>query len=66
MTARVVLLLLGALPSAAWACPSCADPKDPTQAAFLGPTIFMSLLPLAMMAGIFSYQWWAMRRPMST
>lgn len=47
---------------AAWACATCFDPKDQTQSAFLGPTIFMSLLPLAMMAGIGGWIWWMNRR----
>lgn len=44
--------------STAWACPACywANPKG--FAAYIGSTILMSLLPLALLAGIV----WSVRR----
>ena len=44
-----ILLLTAASP--AWACPVCMAPGGPNSDAFLGSTIFLSLLPLAMMFG---------------
>lgn len=57
-----ILLARMPFPSVAFACSSCNDPKDQGQAAFLGPTIFMSLLPLTMLGAIGGYLWWRARR----
>jgi hypothetical protein len=46
----------------AWACSSCIDPKDQRQSGYLGPTIFMSFLPLTMIGLIGGFMWWANRR----
>lgn len=58
---RIGLLGLWAMPSAAWACSSCFDPKDASNDAFLGSTVFLSLLPLLMMAGVGAYVFWRVR-----
>jgi hypothetical protein len=39
--------------ASAWACATCVDPEE--SSALLIPTLGMSLLPLAMLAGI---AWW--------
>jgi hypothetical protein len=46
----VALLVL--LPDSAHACPVCFDPRDENRFAFLGTTIFLSLLPLGLVAGV--------------
>ena len=46
---------------AAWACPVCSDPNDPNQTAYLVSTIFMSLLPLAVIGGGAWWLWSRMR-----
>ncbi len=51
------LLVLG-LPSPVLACAACAAAVDRSNAAFLATTIFLSLLPLALMAGGL---WWIAR-----
>lgn len=48
----LALLLLAALPDAAQACPVCFDATDENRQAFLGTTIFLSLFPLGMVAGV--------------
>ena len=51
--ALVVTSVLGALPRAAAACAVCtAGRDDETQAAFLWTTLFLSVLPLAMVGGL--------------
>ena len=47
----LALLLLALLPDAAAACPVCFDPRDENRMAFLATTVFLSLLPLGMVAG---------------
>lgn len=47
----LALLLLALLPEQAWACPVCFDPREENRMAFLATTIFLSLLPLGMVAG---------------
>ena len=49
--AMVGVLLLSA-PAALYACPVCFDPRDKNRLAFFGTTVFMSLLPLGLVAGI--------------
>ncbi|MEX2465763.1 MAG: hypothetical protein WD995_02570 [Gemmatimonadota bacterium] len=48
----VALLLLALLPDAAHACPVCFDARDENREAFLATTVFLSLFPLGMVAGV--------------
>lgn len=48
----LVAALLVALPGAAHACPVCFDPREENRAAFFATTVFLSLLPLGMVAGV--------------
>ena len=48
--AAVALLVLA--PEVALACPVCFDPRDENRFAFLATTIFLSLLPLGLVAGV--------------
>lgn len=61
MTRWLLVLGLGFLPAVAWACPVCFDPRETSRAAFLGTTAFLSLLPLAMMGGIFAFVRWKVK-----
>lgn len=45
------LLLVAVLPDAVAACPVCFDARDENRLAFLSTTVFLSLLPLGMVAG---------------
>jgi hypothetical protein len=60
---RLVALSLAALvfaPRAALACSVCsAGREDETQAAFIGTTALLSVLPLALIGG---FLWWVRRR----
>jgi len=47
----LALLLLALLPEVASACPVCFDPREENRMAFLATTVFLSLLPLGMVAG---------------
>lgn len=47
-----VASLLLAWPGLAAACAVCYEPNAETRAAFLGTTVFLSLLPLAMIGGL--------------
>lgn len=47
-----LVMTLAACPALALACPVCFDPKETTRSAFLGSTVFLSLLPLLMMGGV--------------
>lgn len=49
--ALFALTLVAVLPEAASACPVCFDSSDENRMAFLGTTVFLSLLPLGMVAG---------------
>ncbi len=49
--AMLTFLVLSALPEAVWACPVCFDSSDENRQAFLATTIFLSILPLGMLAG---------------
>ena len=51
----LALALVALLPEAAWACPVCFDSSDENRQAFLATTIFLSLLPLGMVAGAGMY-----------
>lgn len=46
-------------PQAVWACAVCYDPNEKSRAAFVGTTIFLSLLPLGM---VFGLVYWLVRR----
>lgn len=48
----LVATLLVALPGVAHACPVCFDPREENRAAFFATTVFLSLLPLGMVAGV--------------
>lgn len=52
-------LLFALLPSPALACAVCGAAAERNRMAFLGTTVLLSLLPLAMMAGGL---WWIARR----
>jgi len=47
----LALFLFAALPDVAHACPVCFDPREENRMAFLATTIFLSTLPLGMVAG---------------
>ncbi len=47
----LALALLALLPDALHACPVCFDPREENRQAFLATTIFLTLLPLGMVAG---------------
>jgi hypothetical protein len=47
----LALLLVVGLPDAAHACPVCFDASDENRRAFLTTAIFLTLLPLGMVAG---------------
>ena len=53
--AAIVLALVAFLPEVAHACPVCFDPRDENRYAFLTTTIFMSLLPLGLVAGMLTW-----------
>lgn len=46
------LVLLAIFPDAAHACPVCFDSRDENRQAFLLTTVFLSLFPLGMVAGV--------------
>jgi hypothetical protein len=48
----MALALLTLLPDSAHACPVCFDPRDENRFAFLATTIFLTLLPLGLVAGV--------------
>ncbi|MGB8224343.1 MAG: hypothetical protein WCF10_17260 [Polyangiales bacterium] len=43
----------------AYACPSCASPLEENRQAFVDTTIFLTVVPLAMIGG---FIWWIRRR----
>lgn len=45
-------VLLAIFPDAAHACPVCFDSRDENRQAFLLTTVFLSLFPLGMVAGV--------------
>lgn len=47
----LTLTLVALLPETAWACPVCFDSSDENRQAFIATTVFLSLLPLGMVAG---------------
>jgi len=48
----LALVLLMVLPDVVFACPVCFDASDENRQAFLATTVFLSLLPLGMVAGV--------------
>ena len=58
-TPLLVVLLLAATPALAHACSVCFEANDKNRAAFFATTIFLSLLPLGMIAAMY---WWLRRR----
>ena len=58
-TPLIVLLLIAVTPTLAHACSVCFEANDKNRAAFFATTIFLSLLPLGMIAGMY---WWLRRR----
>lgn len=50
-SALALAVWLLARPELAWACATCFDPNDQNRQAFLDTTIFLSLLPLALIGG---------------
>jgi hypothetical protein len=44
-------------PSAAWACPVCGG-SGLNNSAYMDSTIFLSLIPLAMLGAVFGAVWW--------
>lgn len=48
----LALVLLAIFPDAAQACPVCFDARDENREAFLATTVFLSLFPLGMVAGV--------------
>jgi hypothetical protein len=48
----VAAVLMIAAPAALHACAVCFDAKEANRAAFLATTVFMSLLPLGLAAGL--------------
>ncbi len=60
LVSTCVVVLLAWAPRAAWACSVCMTGReDDNRIAFLATTVFLSLLPLAMLAGVI---WWLHRR----
>lgn len=55
----LVALLIAATPALAHACAVCFEANDKNRAAFFATTIFLSLLPLGMIAGM---AFWLRRR----
>jgi hypothetical protein len=56
----LVLMLLVVLPDVAHACPVCFDQNEKNRLAFFTTTIFLSALPLMMIAGMV----WFVRKKM--
>ena len=52
-------LLIALTPALAHACSVCFEASDKNRAAFFATTIFLSLLPLGMIAAMY---WWLRRR----
>ena len=55
----LALLLLLAVPSAAWACPACLVMSEENRVAFAQTAVALSLLPLGMVGGV---GFWLRRR----
>ena len=60
MSQRVLACTVLALaPTTSWACAVCFTGDEATVAAFIGTTVFLSLLPLMLIGG---GVWWLWRR----
>lgn len=59
LRATAAVLLIGAFPDAAHACPVCFDRDDEARLAFLATTGLLTLLPLGLVAGT---GWWLRKR----
>jgi len=53
--AVVVVAVALLMPEVALACPVCFDPRDENRLAFLGTTIFLTLLPLGMVGAMVTW-----------
>lgn len=51
--------MLASAASVVHACPSCASPLEENRQAFVDTTIFLTVVPLAMIGG---FIWWLRRR----
>ncbi len=60
MIRRLVVLAALALPGAANACSTCMDPREGNRT-LLWVTIFLSLLPLGLLASIGGFFWYRAR-----
>lgn len=49
-------------PALALACPVCGVGSEANRRAFIGSTIFLSLLPLAMIGGLVGWAVWRVRK----
>ncbi len=52
-------VMVGWAADVARACPSCASPLEENRQAFVDTTIFLTVVPLAMIGG---FVWWIRRR----
>ncbi len=59
LLAVLAALFVAAIPAAAQACAVCGAAVDRNRAAFLGTTVLLSLLPLALIVGGL---WWIARQ----
>ena len=57
--AAVAVVGLAWVSDLAYACPSCASPLEENRQAFVDTTIFLTVVPLAMIGGLI---WWISRR----
>ena len=57
LAAFLAAALAVVLPRTGWACAVCFSATDGNRMAFLGTTIFLSLLPLALIGGGVWYVW---------
>jgi len=48
----LAVALLAVTPETAFACPVCFDARDENRQAFVATTVFLSLFPLGMVAGV--------------
>ncbi|MBK8995658.1 MAG: hypothetical protein IPM35_07915 [Myxococcales bacterium] len=62
LAALVAACLVLLAPALALACPVCGVGSEANRRAFVGSTIFLSLLPLAMIGGLVGYAVWRVRK----
>lgn len=60
LIATLTIVMLN--PGLAWACPSCANLQDANRQAFVNSTVFLSLMPVGMIAVIVIWVWRKMRQ----